>query len=343
VLVFSPVIALLGLALTTLFTHFVLFVVGGRNASLGETLECVGYASAPTLFGVVPVAGVIVGHIWQLVVLGVALVRVHGTSALRAALAVIFGSTNIVFAGLVLRTFAYEAFKIPSGGMRPTLAVNDHIFANKLAYGPQIPFTRRRLFRKPPVYGDPAVFVSPVNPNEDFVKRVIGLGGDVVEVDGGHPIVNGWRVPSCRVGGFDLHEPGDASAHHGELDVEFLGGRAYLTFYEEDHFEGRQGPYEVAQGEAFVLGDNRNNSLDSRAWRAGRGAGVPYDNFKGRATLIWMSFREDETVDWSRTLMDLSAAPRLPQPASSELSSALAKCLEFRPAVTMPLSRTDRR
>jgi signal peptidase I len=330
-LVMSPISTGVMLAMTAAVTHFWLIVLGGRHAPFGETLACAGYASAPTLFWIVPVLGVFTGAIWQLVVLIIAIARVQRTSALRAAIAVVAGPLTLVPAVLALRTVGVEAFKIASGGMRPTLEVQDHIFVNKSAYGWRIPFTSLRIFGSSPGYGDVAVFEFPGKPDEDYAKRVIALAGDVVLVEDGHPIINGWRVPSCRLGRYTFHEPGEPAPSTGELVVEFLGERTYLTLYEDDLSEGRQGPFAVSADEAFVLGDNRHNSHDSRSWSGGKGGGVPYKNVKGRGSIVWMSFAEDGSVNRGRLFLSLTGPPRLPSDAGPELRTALEKCLATRP------------
>jgi signal peptidase I len=222
-----------------------------------------------------------------------------------------------------------EAFKIPSGSMLPTLQIGDHIFVNKFIYGPEVPFTKTRLFdRMPPHRGDVIVFSHPVpalSP-DDLIKRVIALPGDVLEVDSGHAIINGWSVPSCPVGSYVVSE--DAfGASQGELFVEYLEGTAYLAFYDQDHVPQRQGPYEVKPGEVWVMGDNRHHSADSRAWpnsSGGLGRGVPEPNIKGRAMFVWAPL--------SRMFVDLMGSPVLPKGAPPELLTAIASCLEKRPA-----------
>lgn len=254
---------------------------------------------------------------------------------------------------LLLRAFVVEAFKIPSGSMLPTLQIQDHIFVNKFAYGPTLPFTKKRVLENlPPARADVMVFEypdpNPRNPRTDFIKRVIALPGDTLEVEDGHPIINGWRVPNCPVGEYQFDE-GDNFKKEGELFVEFLGERSYLTLFEGRHFdppEGErppprmEGPYRVEPGEVWVLGDNRNNSSDSRAWRRGHGAGVPFDNVKGRAMFVWLSFnnRGDDFlgVTWDRLFSSVMGTPRLPREAAPELVAGIERCLAKRPAETNP-------
>jgi signal peptidase I len=250
---------------------------------------------------------------------------------------------------LLLRAFVVEAFKIPSGSMLPTLQIQDHIFVNKFAYGPTIPFAEKRLFSSlPPKYGDVMVFEFPdpvlTNPRQDFIKRVIALPGDTLEVESGHPIINGWHVPKCRVGDYEFYEGDEASLKRGELYVEHLGDYSYLALFEEGHSDANQGPYRVKPGEVWVLGDNRNNSSDSRAWYGGRGGGVPYANIKGRAMFVWMSFGPNGGVTWDRLLVHVLGKPRLPKGAPDELVRAIEKCVAERPPIgqTTPPPSRDR-
>jgi signal peptidase I len=237
---------------------------------------------------------------------------------------------------LLLRAFVVEAFKIPSGSMLPTLQIQDHIFVNKLVYGPSVPFTNFRVFNNlPPKRGDVIVFEYPdPNPNaerQDFIKRVIALEGDTLEVSGGHPIINGWQVPNCRVGNYEYREGADTHVKRGDLFVEFLGEYAYLTLFEDDRSDGRQGPYRVKPGETWVLGDNRNNSSDSRAWFGGRGGGVPDANIKGRAMFVWLSFGSDGAVTWDRIAVNVMGKPRLPKGAPQAILDSIERCVRERP------------
>jgi len=236
---------------------------------------------------------------------------------------------------MALRAFVVEAFKIPSGSMIPTLQVGDHIFVNKFTYGPAIPWTHKRVWtHMPPDRGDVMVFAFPEKPEQDFIKRVIAVPGDKLEARSGHPIINGWEVPSCFVGVYSYNESESVlPRHEGDLYVEFLEDEAYLTLY--DHASGGfpeyQGPYYVKPNEAYVMGDNRNNSHDSRMWWGGQGGGVPFENIKGRALFVWLSVAENG-VDFSRLGAPVMGRPRLPG-AMKALEPALDKCLKERPPV----------
>jgi signal peptidase I len=228
-----------------------------------------------------------------------------------------------------LRFFVIEAFKIPSGAMEPTLMVGDHIMADKLV-----------LRSRSPKRGEAIIFQFPERPEQDFVKRVIAVPGDTLLVKGGHPWLNGWEVPHCVVGEGKLPRPeSDSGSMSGELDVEYLDGEAYLTFFDRaGGLTDEQGPFTVAEREVWVLGDNRNNSHDSRFWFAGRGGGVPLDLVRARALFRWLGVT-DTGVEWSRFGTSL-ADPLLPASMRS-LEPGLKKCLEKRPAreTTVPPGR----
>lgn len=259
-------------------------------------------------------------------------------SEVREYIEAILMAVAVAFA---LRAVVIEAFKIPSGSMIPTLMVGDHIFVNKFIYGPAIPFTHARVWTSmPPGRGDVIVFAFPEHPEQDFIKRVIAVEGDKLEARNGHPIINGWEVPSCRVGAWtysDYDSP--ITRHDGDLYVEYLGDESYLTFYDRASalFPEYQGPYFAKKGEVWVMGDNRNNSHDSRMWFGGQGGGVPFDNIKGRALFVWLSLG-DNGLDVSREGAPVMGRPRLP-PSAKGLEADLDRCLKNRPAVTRGWSR----
>jgi signal peptidase I len=239
----------------------------------------------------------------------------------------------------VARSAMVEAFKIPSASMSPTLRMGDHILVDKMIYGPTLPFTSKRLFsRRSPARGELIVFEYP-NPDPeaaptDFVKRVVALPGDTLEVDAGHPIINGYRVPSCPVGSYELALGGDPRT--GDLELEFLGDYSYLIWLERDVAELHQGPYRVKPGETWVFGDNRHNSADSRAWAGGVGAGVPDRNVKGRAFTVWLSFDAAGRLSWQRLGADLLGAPDFSGLGRAEIEGRVRRCLAQRPANTFP-------
>ncbi len=262
-----------------------------------------------------------------------------------------------VAVALILRFFVIEAFKIPTGSMIPTLMIGDHIFVAKLAYGPLLPRSDSRLFsRLPPKRGDVMVFKFPENKTQDFIKRTIAVPGDTLEVLEGRPLINGMLLPHCYVGKLEV-----SLGLRGHLYVEHNGDASYLTMFNEKqedkacnqdlecaggqqcraHVCGMlQGPYRVVPGEVWVLGDNRDNSHDSRAWNGGIGAGVPFENIKGRATYVWWSWDPRGGLGLDRLGVNVMGAPKLPQGASA-LEPVLDACMKSRPSVaesTPPLN-----
>jgi signal peptidase I len=219
-------------------------------------------------------------------------------------LLVVLGLVVFASAGF-LRFFVYVPYRHPSGSMWPTIPSGARVSANGLDSVPK--------------RGAVVVFRYPEHREQLFMKRVLALGGDVVEFKAGRPSVNGWEVPRCDVGkaGYDDSE-GQSSHHEGELFVEFLGDDAYLVFEDRDGLLSDFGRWEVSPGEMFLLGDNRRNSHDSRMWFGGRGGGAPVTDSLGRV----------------RTPSPLS----LPKGAEG-LRGALDACLAKRPAQTSPPSK----
>ncbi|MEA2624822.1 MAG: signal peptidase [Candidatus Binatota bacterium] len=174
---------------------------------------------------------------------------------------------------LFIRTFVVQAFKIPSGSMLPTLQIGDHILVNKFAYGVRVPFLQHPVIDVGrPRAGDVVVFIYPEDPQKDFIKRVVAVAGDVVEVRSKHLYVNDRQVD-------------DPHAHF----VEGVNGRGLSP---RDNY----GPYTVPPGSVFVMGDNRDRSYDSRFWGP-----VPLDQLKGKAFLIYWSWDgDDRWVRWER-------------------------------------------
>jgi len=238
-----------------------------------------------------------------------------------------------VLIALTLRAVVIEAFKIPSGSMLPTLQIDDHIFVNKFTYGPKLPLIGVRLATDmPPNRGDVVVFEfpdpAPGQEGQDFIKRVIALPGDKLEVKHGRPIINGWTVPRCDVGKYPYGKNDGNSSANGDLYVEFLGEEAYLTVYEEGGSQSYEGPFQVEPGEVYVMGDNRHNSHDSRRWHGGKGGGVPFDSIQGRAMRVW----------WppSRLLVPVMGHPEVPDGMPAHLTEGIERCLAERPAQALP-------
>jgi signal peptidase I len=227
---------------------------------------------------------------------------------------------------LVALKVLLAAYKTPSGSMGPTILHGDRIFS-------------RRTFAPPP-RGDVVVFASPEHGHDQsFIKRVVALAGDTIEAIGGRPIINGWLVPHCHVGTYRFDD------RTSELYIEYLGDRAYGTLF--DHLDDRpckattdcgdgichlgvcgelEGPFVVQPDEVFVLGDNRDNSYDSRKFFGGRGGGVPLGSVEGRGLFVWLGAVS------GRFGASVQGPPVLP-PAAASLQGALDKCLRERPPV----------
>lgn len=178
---------------------------------------------------------------------------------------------------LLLRAFVIQAFRIPSESMVNTLLVGDFLFVNRFEYGAKIPFTHVRLpGLRPPRTGDVIVFQFPLNPKQDFIKRCIATGGQVVEVRDKVVYVDG--KPSAAADAHAFHQdpdvwpcPADANPYPDDPKVKQC----------RDQF----GPFRVPPGRLFMMGDNRENSNDSRFWGT-----VPMDYVKGRAMFLYWSW-----------------------------------------------------
>jgi len=173
---------------------------------------------------------------------------------------------------LFIREFVVQAFKIPSGSMIPTLLVGDHILVNKFIYGIKMPLTGRAIIPiKEPARNDIVVFKYPLNPSQDFIKRVIGLPGDTVQIINKKVYINGKPL---------------ANDHGVYLDNRIMNEGP------RDNF----GPLTVPAHSLFVMGDNRDNSADSRFWRF-----VDYKDIKGKAFILYWSWNsKDFSVRWNR-------------------------------------------
>ena len=206
----------------------------------------------------------------------------------------------------VLRTFVVEAFKIPSGSMERTLHVGDFLLVNKWLYGAEVPYSRRRLPAvRAPQLGDILVFQWPADPTKSFVKRLVGRAGDTLSMEGG----------TLRRNGALLREP---YVSHTEPDADpitdqFRWQRGYLTSNAAAANVGMPsiyrpsrdnwGPIVVPPKHFFVLGDNRDNSLDSRYWGF-----VPDSLLRGTPWIVYFSFMPDSTaraawltrIQWAR-------------------------------------------
>jgi signal peptidase I len=179
-----------------------------------------------------------------------------------------------VVIALFIRTFAVQAFKIPSGSMKQTLQIGDHILVNKFIYGVKLPYWRKTIVPvKEPKRGDIIVFRFPVEPEKDFIKRVVGVAGDVVEGRNKKLFVNNELV-------------------NHDYAVHTLSNIIPKNVGQRDNF----GPVTVPENSLFVMGDNRDESWDSRFWGF-----VDLKDVSGKAFIIYWSWdKENFGVRWNR-------------------------------------------
>jgi len=179
-----------------------------------------------------------------------------------------------IILALFIRTFVVQAFKIPSGSMKDTLLIGDHILVNKFIYGVKAPFMKKTMIPiNDPQKGDIIVFEFPEDPSKDFIKRVVGIPGDVIDIRNKKLFVNDLLVDN----GHGIHK-----------DPKIYAARAQPR--------DNLGPITVPEGKLFVMGDNRDFSYDSRFWGF-----VDLVAVKGKAFIIYWSWnKEDFGVRWNR-------------------------------------------
>jgi signal peptidase I len=221
-----------------------------------------------------------------------------GLTKRKSAGSVVDTIKTVVYAVLIalaVRTVAYEPFNIPSGSMVPTLLVGDYLFVSKFSYGYSryslpfgLPLFSRRIFFHPPDRGDVIVFKLPTDNSTDYIKRVIGLPGDHIQMKGGNLYINDQLVPRKRIQDF-LYQEGNGTVIPLVQYIETLPNGVQHRIIKM----GDNGPldntqvYEVPPGDYFMMGDNRDNSQDSRVLSA---VGyVPAENLIGRAEFIFFS------------------------------------------------------
>lgn len=199
-----------------------------------------------------------------------------------------------------LRSFLYEPFRIPSGSLKPTLKVGDFVLVNKFIYGIRLPVWQKKLLTTGSIKrGDILVFHYPLDPSLYFIKRVIGLPGDRISYINKELFVNGQKMPQVLVKDAEDEMEDSNTSFKVEQWQENLAGVSHAIFKNParstDDFENRV----VPNGQYFVMGDNRDNSEDSRAWGF-----VPDKNVVGRASLVWMSWDSEAKSLWHKIRWD---------------------------------------
>lgn len=193
-----------------------------------------------------------------------------------------------IIAVIVIRVFVFEPFKIPSASMVPTLLIGDHVVVTKFSYGLWLPFLDKEVIDfGDPERGDIIVFEYPRNPSQAYIKRVVAIPGDVVSVSDNRITVNGelqtvQAHPDGATYEFQNERCGTVKHNHwletvGEVQHEMLTSPMGARLSHRD-------PTPIPPGEVFVMGDNRDNSEDSRSWGT-----VRFDQIKGKAQLVWLS------------------------------------------------------
>jgi signal peptidase I len=207
----------------------------------------------------------------------------------------------VILVVFVVRSFVVEPFKIPSGSMVPTLLVGDFILVNKFEYGLRLPIINTKITQGSPVRrGDVVVFRYPKDESVDYIKRVIGLPGDVIEYQDKKLTINGKPVPETPLPDYlDEERLGYAKQFQEDIDGRknailnnpavppFIVGAEDYPFRDNCQYNARGVICKVPPGNFFMMGDNRDNSADSRYWGF-----APERNIVGRAFFIWMNFSD---------------------------------------------------
>jgi len=204
---------------------------------------------------------------------------------------------------MVVRVFLFQPFNIPSGSMKETLLVGDYLFVSKLSYGYSrysFPLSLNlfsgRILASDPKRGDVAVFKLPRDNQTDYIKRVIGMPGDEINIRRGVVFINGKEISRVPTGTFQTREDGGPAVKIPVFEETLPNGVKYRVL---DRLANgpwdNAGPYIVPAGHYFMMGDNRDNSTDSRVPPNEGGVGyVPLENFIGRADIIFFSAAVDE-------------------------------------------------
>jgi len=211
---------------------------------------------------------------------------------------------TVIYAGLIavgIRTFLYEPFNIPSGSMIPTLLVGDYLFVSKFSYGYShfsFPFSpplfKGRIFASLPKRGDVAVFKLPRDPSVDYIKRIVGLPGDTIQMQHGQLYINGKEVKRVRDGTYTATGDGPPMVLRRYAETLPNGVKHFILKASNNGPLDNTQVYHVPPGHVFGMGDNRDNSLDSRV--LSDVGYIPTTNLVGRAEIIFFSI--DTKYPW---------------------------------------------
>lgn len=193
-----------------------------------------------------------------------------------------------VLCALFVRHFLITAYKVPTGSMQPSLKPGDFIFASRISYGIQSPISDQRWMTSFPDRGDVVVFSYPNQPSVTYVKRVVGLPGDRVQIIKGRVVLNEEPLVYEKLSSTS-DERDNPSPDLFDIYREAIGEESWRVIFQKTPDEKDFGPLVVPPGEVFLLGDNRDASDDSRYWGT-----VPMNQVVGRVTLIWLS------LDWQK-------------------------------------------
>jgi len=204
----------------------------------------------------------------------------------------------IILIVLLVRSFVVEPFRIPSGSMMPTLLVGDFILVNKFSYGIRLPVLNSKILDTgEPQRGDVIVFRYPENPSIDYIKRVVGVPGDHIVYRNKVLYINGEEAPQQYLGSYLGEGSGKMMTGARRLNEDLLGTKHDILIVPGRNIRTGDYSFVVPKGQYFAMGDNRDNSSDSRFWGT-----VPEENLVGKAFMIWMSWDWDKDyfVSWGR-------------------------------------------
>lgn len=320
ILVFGALVGIVWLYLAGFMLSWIGRLLGGQASAL-HMRTVFAWSTLPTILGfvVIVTVGAIAGRggaldsvpllvavfsLWSLVVFLLMLGRVQGFGIFRTILTYVLNTVLGLVIAFLIRGFLYQPFNIPSSSMRPTLVVGDYVFVSKFTYGYSrysFPFSARlplgRLFAAPPAAGDVVVFRVPKDA-VDYVKRVVGLPGDRIQMKQGALFINGVAVRREQLADSEAQQDACGSGAQGHVKrwrETLPNGASYETLdCVADSPLDNTDVFTVPAGNFFALGDNRDNSTDSRI--LSQVGYIPFENLIGRVSLIFFSRTEDEAT-----------------------------------------------